>query len=198
MWAVPGCLTIRFPWHTDADVAALGDAAPPTSVTLHPGMAFGTGEHATTQLCCEALQRCELAGAAVLDYGSGSGVLAFAALLFGGASAVGVEIDREALAISRLNAAENGLSDRFVALLPEAEAERQERYPVVVANILAGTLIELQPLLCSRLERGATLLLSGIWGEQQAFKVLAAYSASVRFEPTVYKDGWALLQGTRL
>ena len=52
---LPGCLTIRFPWHTDADVAALGDDAPPTRVTLHPGMAFGTGEHATTQLCCAAL-----------------------------------------------------------------------------------------------------------------------------------------------
>ena len=88
---LPGCLTIRFPWHTDADVAALGDEAPPASVTLHPGMAFGTGEHATTQLCCAALLDSELEGATVLDYGSGSGVLAFAALLFGASRAVRAE-----------------------------------------------------------------------------------------------------------
>ena len=135
---LPGCLTIRFPWHDVAALEAAGAAAHGPIVTLHPGMAFGTGEHATTQLCCMALRRLlsrpDLRGAAVLDYGSGSGILSFAALQFGAGSAIGVEIDPEALATSRLNAAENGLTDRFVAELPEEEASREGTYPIVVAN----------------------------------------------------------------
>ena len=117
---LPGCLTIQFPWHTAADVAAAREASGSSGadtidgtdgeedgvlLTLQPGMAFGTGEHATTQLCCLALRRLLRAegsgrGCTILDYGSGSGVLAFAALRFGAARAVGVEIDPEALATS--------------------------------------------------------------------------------------------------
>ena len=100
-WApivIPGSLLIRFPWHPPAaEIAAERGVSPSLpALTLQPGMAFGTGEHPTTQLCCEAvraaLARPELRGCDVLDYGSGSGVLAFAALLFGAANAVGVEI----------------------------------------------------------------------------------------------------------
>ena len=109
---------------------------------------------------------------------------------------MGVEIDREALAISSLNADENGFGARFDALLPEAEAEREATYPLVVANILAGTLIELQPLLTSRVAPGGVLLMSGIWGEQQAAKVLAAFEGAVDFAPPHTKDGWVLLRGT--
>jgi len=201
---LPGCLCIRFPWHTDADVAALAlDEAPPHEVVLHPGMAFGTGEHATTQLCCEALKRFLQGGAAqtgsatLLDYGSGSGVLAFAALLFGAEHAVGVEIDPQALVISRLNARENGLGSSFEAMLPEEESARDAAYPLVVANILAGTLIELQPLLVRRVEAGGTLLLSGIWGQAQADKVIDAFAGEMSFGPPVTRNGWVLLQGTR-
>ena len=124
-------------------------------------------------------------------------VLSFAALLFGASRAVGVEIDREALLVSRLNAEENGLGERFEALLPEQEAEG-ETFPVVVANILAGTLTELQPLIASRVAPGGTLLLSGIWREEQAARVLAAYEDAVEFEaPRYSEDGWALLTGVR-
>ncbi|KAL1499644.1 hypothetical protein AB1Y20_011841 [Prymnesium parvum] len=193
---LPRCLTIRFPWHSDEEVAALREA-PEATITLHPGMAFGTGEHATTQMCCAALLEAPLDGATLLDYGSGSGVLSLAALLFGASRAVAVEIDPEALAISEVNAAENGMSERFDALSPEAEAARGEAYPLVVANILAGTLIELQPLLCRRVAPGGRIILSGIWGEQQAAQVLEAYGEGFEFDPPKYTDGWALLQGTR-
>ena len=202
---LPECLTIKFPWHTEAD---LPSAAPP-AVTLHPGMAFGTGEHATTQLCCLALRRLLQAstsstgtiastGTTVLDYGSGSGILSFAALLFGASRAVGVEIDVEALATSRLNAAENGFDDRFVAELPDEEAAHGQTYPLVVANILAGTLIELADLIAARVQPGGTLLMSGVWGEEQAERVQAAYSAR-GFGPFAVKfaeGGWALLEAT--
>ena len=229
---LPGCLTIRFPWHTEAD---LPDGAPPV-VTLHPGMAFGTGEHQTTQLCCLALRRLlkdgegsSAASAAsasaasasasaaaapaastassassssevsVLDFGSGSGILSFAALLFGASSAVGVEIDAEALATSRLNAEENGLQTSFVAELPEEEAERGGTYPIVVANILAGTLIELCDVIASRVAPGGTLLMSGIWGEEQAERVQSAYAAKgfANFRLEFADGGWALLEATQ-
>ena len=79
---IPGCLLIRFPWHPPVDELKRGESSMDVpSLTLHPGMAFGTGEHATTQLCCEALRDAlagPLAGCTLLDYGSGSGVLAFA------------------------------------------------------------------------------------------------------------------------
>jgi ribosomal protein L11 methyltransferase len=248
---LPGCLTIRFPWHKDADVAAArasaATAADDVELMLHPGMAFGTGEHATTQLCCLAIRRLlgddssnhlwgkgqsavvstcmqgddvsnhlslgtlgddssAFRGSALLDYGSGSGVLAFAALRFGARRAVGVEIDPDALAVSVVNAEMNGLAADFDAFLPSAEPSAQ--YPIVVANILAGTIIELRALLRARVAPGGKLLLSGIFGPEQAARVQAAFTdleaavgtaegpALGLFE-VVYKDGWALLEATR-
>jgi len=214
---LPGCLTIQFPWHTAADVAAAREASGSSGadtidgtdgeedgvlLTLQPGMAFGTGEHATTQLCCLALRRLLRAegsgrGCTILDYGSGSGVLAFAALRFGAARAVGVEIDPEALATSVVNAEMNGLADRFVAQLPEEEAAT-EQYPLVVANILAGTIVELRELLAARVAPGGTLLLSGIWGDEQVHRVLGGFEGT-DFGPfeVVTKNGWALLEASR-
>jgi len=209
--AIADALTIRFPWHLASDIAE-ADASLPC-ITLHPGMAFGTGEHETTQLCVTELQRLlsasgggavepgagegRVVGQTVLDYGSGSGILAFAALTFGAAAAVGVEIDREALASSLLNARENGLARRFEAMLPEEEEATRRTYPLVVANILAGTLIELAPRLTAALAPGGTLLLSGIWGEAQVAKVVKAFEAAGQgqlsaFTP-IYLNGWALI-----
>ena len=117
-----------------------------------------------------------LRGCTLLDYGSGSGILSFAALKFGAARAVGVEIDPEALETSRLNAAENGYgADAFTALLPEQEDD-EATYPLVVANILAHTLIELKELIIGRVAPGGRLLMSGVWGEDQVAKVEAAYA----------------------
>tara|TARA_B110001452_G_scaffold265886_1_gene271451 strand:+ start:392 stop:1396 length:1005 start_codon:yes stop_codon:yes gene_type:complete len=202
---IPGCLLIRFPWHPPAAelLSADGEAstAPPLEVlTLHPGMAFGTGEHATTQLCCEAIRdalaRPELRGCELLDYGSGSGVLAFAALRFGADKAVGVEIDPDAVTTSVRNAEENGLHGCFEAMLPEQE-EEGATYPLVVANILAGTLVQLQPVMAARTAPGGTLLLSGIWGEQQAAQVREAYAADFAVDETRVQDDWRCIRLTR-
>jgi len=111
-----------------------------------------------------------------------------------------VEIDLEALATSRVNAAENAMDDRFEALSPEDEATRAVRYPLVVANILAGTLIELSELIAARVAPGGTMLLSGIWGEEQVERVVDAYSGKgfgeirVQYAP----GGWALLEAQRV
>jgi len=200
---IPGCLLIRFPWHPlEAEIAAERQISPALpALTLQPGMAFGTGEHPTTQLCCEAVQaalaRPELRGCDVLDYGSGSGVLAFAALLFGAARARGVEIDREAVKTSIRNADENGLGARYEALHPDDEDD-SVTYRLVVANILAGTLTQLQPLMAARVAAGGTLLLSGIWGEGQAAQVRAAYADDFAVDETQIGEGdWCCIRLTR-
>jgi len=120
-----GELLLRFPWHSAADVAAVrtaGGVASGPELLLEGGMAFGTGEHPTTRLCCEWLQA-QLCGGGggqrVLDYGAGSGVLGLAALRFGAAEAVGVEIDRGSIRAAEANARLNGL--HFPCFLPARE-----------------------------------------------------------------------------
>lgn len=192
-----GCLRIVFPWHERDETHPL-----PT-LMLQPGMAFGTGEHATTQLCCRAVHELMVGRmkgiGEMLDYGSGSGIIAFAALLFGCERAVGVEIDPYALRVSRSNAADNGMDERFVAMLPhEEEALAPDRvYPLVVANILARTLVQLEPTLSPRVAPGGLLLLSGIWGEAQVAAVTKAYSAEFEAFETSWQNGWALVAATR-
>ena len=96
---------------------------------------------------------------------------------------------------SRANAATNGFDDRYVALLPEDEPSAT--YPLVVANILAGTLIELQPLLASRVAPGGTLMLSGIWGAEQRDAVTRAYAGDFERVDAREQDGWVLLVCSR-
>ena len=188
-------LFIRFPWHTEE----APDGIP--MLTLQPGMAFGTGEHATTQLCCEELKKRfdggVYDGTTLLDYGSGSGVLAFAALLYGASDAVGVEIDAEALRISRINAAANGMQDRFEARSCGEEGALDTKYPLVVANILAGTLAQLEPTLAAKTQPGGELVLSGIWGEGQANTVKEAYTAHFENFSERVEDGWYVISATR-
>ena len=125
---VIGSLLLRFPWHSEADVLSATEGSPPEhELVLEGGMAFGTGEHPTTQLCCNWLER-TLAGmkkdgrkARVLDYGAGSGVLGMAALRFGAAEAVGVEIDRDSILAANANAALNQL--HFPCYLPSAAVQ---------------------------------------------------------------------------
>ena len=150
-------------------------AAHATNVILDPGCAFGTGHHATTALCLEWLSAEPVAGVDVIDYGCGSGILAIAALKRGAARAVGVDIDAEALAISRANAAANDCSARYTALLTNEFALTQPA-AVVFANILAGPLVTLAPLLTQSVAPGGVLVLSGMLVSQIA-EVSAAYAA---------------------
>ncbi len=85
-------------------------------VALDPGLAFGTGTHATTALCLEWLDGCDLAGRRVIDYGCGSGILAIAALKLGAARALAFDIDPQALLAARENAERNGVADRLAGL----------------------------------------------------------------------------------
>jgi len=163
-------------------------------VDLDPGLAFGTGTHPTTALCLEWLDGAALAGRTLIDYGCGSGVLAIAALKLGAAHAVGVDHDPQAILASRDNAQRNGVSERLELFLDRDF--RATPAPLVVANILANVLVELQPRLDPLVAPGGELVLSGILREQ-AEEVIDAYRDTLRFDEPVERDGWVLLHALR-
>ena len=164
-------------------------------VKLDPGLAFGTGTHATTALCLEWLDGLELEDARVLDYGCGSSILSVAALLLGAASVTAVDIDAQAIAATERNASRNGVRERLVTTGNESEVSGC--FDVIVANILAGPLIDNAPLIVAWLGRGGRLALSGILAEQ-ADTVRAAYSEHVCLAATAERDGWVRLDGRRI
>lgn len=126
---------------------------------LEPGCAFGTGEHYTTASCLRVLEDRLAEGARVLDVGCGSGILAVAARFLGAAEAVACDVDPEAVRVARETGQRNGVHVRLVT--SGAEAFRA-RFDLVVANILAETLLEILPVLKDRLRPGGCLVLSGI------------------------------------
>ncbi len=177
-----------------------GDAKPPTDnaivVQLDPGLAFGTGTHPTTAMCLEWLDGQSLDNCSVLDYGCGSGVLAIAALKLGAASATGTDIDPQAIIATQQNAERNRVDIELVDPLQPVPG----RFDVVVANILAGPLVELANQLSEYVKTGGRLALSGIL-EEQAASVRKAYEPWVLLdEQTVmHQDGqnWVRLSGRR-
>jgi ribosomal protein L11 methyltransferase len=161
---------------------------------LDPGLAFGTGTHPTTALCLGWLDALALDGLRVLDYGCGSGILALAALRLGAASAVGFDIDPQALVATRQNAARNGL-ERRLCIASTAESV-EGSFDVVLANILAGPLLELAPALAARCRAGGAMALSGML-ERQATEVADAYRPWFHIDSAAEREGWTLLAGRR-
>jgi ribosomal protein L11 methyltransferase len=166
----------------------------PSIVWLDPGLAFGTGTHATTALCLEWLDGTALPGSRVLDVGCGSGVLAIAALVLGAEAAVALDIDPQALIATRENAERNGVSARLT--IQPAEAPWSDGYDIVLANILAEPLIELAPRFAQAVRPGGALVLSGILSEQAAM-VAAACAPWFDMESPRERAGWAGLMGRR-
>jgi ribosomal protein L11 methyltransferase len=148
-------VVVRPPWREHA--AGPGEQV----IVLEPGRAFGTGLHETTSLVAEALAGASLDGAAVLDVGCGSGVLALVALALGARYVRAIDVDPDAVAVTRENAERNGLSARLYADQTPVDA-LSESYPVVLANIEAQTLVGLAPALVARVLPGGLLVLSGI------------------------------------
>ena len=169
-------------------------AADAIELELDPGLAFGTGTHATTALCLEWLDGQALAGRRVLDYGCGSGILALASLKLGAASATAFDIDPQALLATRDNARRNAL-ERDLTVAGEPAAIRGP-FDVVLANILAGPLVALAPALAGYCAPGAAIALAGLLDEQAA-EVAAAYGPWFDIAPAARRDGWTLLAGRR-
>lgn len=163
-------------------------------IWLDPGLAFGTGHHATTAMCLEWLDGADLAGKTILDFGCGSGILAIAALKLGAARAVAVDHDPQALDATRDNAAANGVADRVEIYLPDAAPDAT--YDVVLANILAGPLVSLAPTLIDSMRPGADLVLSGVLAEQ-AEAVCTAYTEAVDLDPPRIREDWVSITGSK-
>jgi ribosomal protein L11 methyltransferase len=163
-------------------------------VRLDPGLAFGTGTHASTALCLEWLEGCALAGRQVIDFGSGSGVLAVAALKLGARRAYAFDIDPQALLATRDNAADNGVAARLEV------CERTTQLPrdcdVLLANILSGILQGLAPTLAPLVAPGGSALLAGILAGQEA-EVAASYSPWFDMRCHAQREGWIALHGQR-
>lgn len=151
------------------------DRAGPDEVTvlLDPGMAFGTGLHPSTRGCLQLLQGIVPMPATVLDVGCGSGILALAALRLGAGHAVGLDTDPLAVEATRANAERNGLGDRLDTSAGSLPTPATERYPLVLANLVAAVLIDLAPRLAAHLAPQGTLIASGII-DPKADAVLAA------------------------
>lgn len=170
------------------------EAPDPTAVNLRldPGLAFGTGAHPTTWQCLRWLDSNLTAGASVLDYGCGSGVLAIAAKRLGAGLVLGVDIDRHAREVSRDNAAANGVEIQ----LSDPDSAPPGPYDVVLANILANPLRLLAPVLAGLTRSGGNVVLAGIL-DRQAGQVAAAYAPWYDVHASSGKDGWICLAGTR-
>lgn len=179
-----------YPWNIEPP-AEPGDAV---HVRLDPGLAFGTGTHPTTALCLEWLDRTDLEGKTLIDYGCGSGVLAIAAALLGAAEVVGIDNDPQAIEATRDNARRNGVAERIQLRLPDIE----NRTPadLLVANILAGPLHELAPLFAAHVRPGGMLALSGILGGQET-DLLDRYSEWFENLAVSTREDWVRIDGRR-
>jgi len=167
-------------------------------VHLDPGLAFGTGTHATTALCLEWLDSLSLEDKTVLDYGCGSGVLAIAALKLGCQSATAMDIDPQALIATEQNADDNNVADKLTVL--GGPNDIRGNFDLVVANILAGPIVQFAESITLTVKARGMLALSGILCEQ-ADEVMAAYAPWIDFDEPVFReqDGqiWSRLTGKR-
>ena len=178
LWIVPS-------WHAPPDPRAI-------VVRLDPGLAFGTGSHVSTRLVLQYLERNLRAGERVLDYGCGSGILAIVAGRLGAGEITATDIDPQALESSIANAAGNGV----VLQVTAPESLPPGAFDLVLANILAGPLIALEPLLAARTRTGGRIVLSGIL-ESQAAEVAAVYARDFDAGVIAAEEGWALVGGNR-
>ena len=191
-------------------------ATPPperTIVRLEPGLAFGSGRHPTTRLCLERLVATPPVGIDVIDYGCGSGILAIAAAVLGAHRVTALDIDPQARQATVENARINGVSDR-VKVVAEGAATGATAdvaagsmagavtsaaaapASLVIANILAGPLVELAPVLAAMTAPGGGLALSGIL-EAQTDEVAGAYRDAFDIHTRTSSDGWVRLDGRR-
>ena len=169
------------------------------NIKLDPGLAFGTGNHASTFLCLQWLGKTDVKDKIVIDYGCGSGILAVAALLLGAKYAYATDIDPQAVLATKQNAELNGVLDRLYVGLPEEfNAELgEQKADVFVANILAGPLMMLEPEFAELVKPKAEFALAGVIEEQVA-DVTSIYSKHFDILEVEKRDKhWCRISGKR-
>jgi ribosomal protein L11 methyltransferase len=175
-------------------------AARDVVLALDPGMAFGTGLHPTTRLCLAGLEPLaddgRLDGARVLDVGCGSGILAIAALKLGAASALGIDTDPIAVEATLANARRNGMTRRLRARVGSLPTNAPP-VDVVLANLIAGVLVPLAPLLRDELRAGGMLLASGIFIDREIEVRDAFVAAGLSIIARTSEGEWVALKASR-
>ncbi|MBQ4832958.1 50S ribosomal protein L11 methyltransferase [Pseudoalteromonas sp. MMG010] len=164
------------------------------NVLLDPGLAFGTGTHATTSLCLKWLESQDLTGKTVVDFGCGSGILGIAAIKLGAERMIGIDIDPQALEASLDNAQRNGVADKLEVYLPENQPEFSA--DIVVANILAQPLRELHNVILGLLKPGGKIAMSGILAEQ-AQSVADIYAPNIVLDEVAVEGDWTRVSGVK-
>ena len=157
---------------------------------LDPGLAFGTGGHETTSLCMEALDERVQGGERVLDIGTGSGILAIAALKLGAAVAEGVDIDPVAVRTAGENAALNGVADKLTVLVGDLSDKASGKYDIITANIVANAIISLAPSVPGLMAEGAAFIASGIIDSRKDEVIAALEKAGLSVQEVKEKRGW--------
>ncbi|MFB9136497.1 50S ribosomal protein L11 methyltransferase [Vibrio olivae] len=165
------------------------------NVMLDPGLAFGTGTHPTTALCLEWLEGLDLAGKTVIDFGCGSGILAIAAIKLGAERVIGIDIDPQALQASKDNAERNGVADQLNVFLPQDQPQDLVA-DVVVANILAGPLRELSPVISGLVKPNGVLAMSGVL-DTQAQDVASYYQEQFSLDVIKEQNEWCRISGAK-
>jgi ribosomal protein L11 methyltransferase len=196
-----GRVVVTPPWDLDAAADAIDEtedlsavASPERDtvlVVIEPSMGFGTGHHESTRLCLRALQRLDLAGARVVDLGTGSGVLAIAAARLGCAHAVAVDDDADAVEAARDNVTRNDVQDRVDVRCADLTSDTALRGDIVLGNLTGALLRRLAHAVVARLAPGGTLILSGFTSDERA--AVAHAFAPLRIVRADTENGWVAL-----
>ena len=182
---VLGGLTVAPPW-------LAGDLDPESSIVIEPGMAFGTGEHATTRGVIRLMQNVVRPGDRVADLGSGSAVLAIAAAKLGARYVAAIELDHDAIENAEQNVARNNVANRVAVIEGDASTLLALVAPVrvVVANIISSVLIELLPVIELSLDEDGRAILSGILAEEREMMIRSLDDSGWRIEAEDHEDIW--------
>jgi ribosomal protein L11 methyltransferase len=180
-----GRIVVAPPW----DVGTSDDEPGLITVVIEPAMGFGSGHHATTRLCLEALQRVDVLGRRVLDVGTGSGVIALAAAGLGATDVLAIDIDPDALENARGNAALNGIPSPVIFRQADFRSDRSLVGDLVVANLTGGMLAAGADDLARAVAPGGALIISGVTAEERD-GVYAAFAEHFRLDWSVDADGW--------
>ena len=180
-----GALTVAPPW-------LASDLDPATTIVIDPGMAFGTGEHATTRGVIRLMQRVLQPGDRVADLGAGSAVLSIAAAKLGAAHVAAIELDPDAIGNAEANVARNGVADRVTVVEGDAATLLPLVAPVelITANIISSVLIDLMPLMAAALTEGGRAIVSGILEDEREQVSRALRDGGWRIEADDREDNW--------
>jgi ribosomal protein L11 methyltransferase len=186
-----GRITVSPPWNVPPRTNAETRNPSPVTIVIAPSTGFGTGHHATTRLCLQALQELDLTGAHVLDVGTGSGVLAIAARMLGAAEALGIDDDPDAIQAAMENVARNPGADRVRLEVRDLRSAPLPAADVITANLTGALLMRSANLLLAALTPAGSLIVSGLQRHERDEVVRAFGQAHITWEHA--EDEWVAL-----